>query len=214
MSLDWISGLHENVVRYHTAWFENDHLYIQMELCEGTLRNWKPVGIGSLERFLIEALRQVAQALAFIHTSGLAHLDVKPDNIYFVGNVFKLGDFGRATRLDGTIRIEEGDARYMPLEIINDNYQHLRKADIFALGASIYELARNHPLPSSGSQFQALRQGKLPLLPGFSLPFQNLLKNLMHPSPEMRPTAQDLLKNALFRSAGIVEAAYLSTSKE
>jgi wee1-like protein kinase len=103
-------------------------------------------------------------------------LDIKPDNIYYVGSTFKLGDFGRATKLDGSITIEEGDARYMPLELINDDYRYLPKADIFALGASVYELARNFPLPSSGSQFQALRHGRLPLLPGFSLPFQNLLK--------------------------------------
>eukprot|EP00250_Pteridium_aquilinum_P002089 c12292_g1_i1 orf=19-1044(+) len=67
-------GLHENVVRYHTAWFENDQLYIQMELCEGILSNKKPTSMGTQERFLIEALRQVSEALVFVHSHGLAHL--------------------------------------------------------------------------------------------------------------------------------------------
>lgn len=114
--------------------------------------------------------------MQFIHEKGIAHIDVKPDNIYVKNGVYKLGDFGCATRLDRSLRIEEGDARYMPLEIINDRYDHLDKVDIFSLGAAIYELIKGSPLPESGPQFSNLRDGKLPLLPGHSLQFQNLLK--------------------------------------
>lgn len=34
-------GAHENVLRYHTAWFESDYCYIQTELCDGTLTQWQ-----------------------------------------------------------------------------------------------------------------------------------------------------------------------------
>ena len=34
------------------------------------------------EAQLIDVLRQVAQGLSHIHRKGLAHLDVKPENIY------------------------------------------------------------------------------------------------------------------------------------
>lgn len=118
----------------------------------------------------------MATALDFIHSKGVVHLDLKPDNIYVLKGVYKLGDFGRATRADGSLSIEEGDARYMPLEILNDDYTQLPKVDMFALGATIYEMARRSPLPSSGPNFQALRQGKLTLLPSCSLSFQNILK--------------------------------------
>ena len=30
-------GSHENIVRYFTSWFENEQLYIQMELCDRCL---------------------------------------------------------------------------------------------------------------------------------------------------------------------------------
>ena len=114
----------------------------------------------------------------FIHEKGIAHLDVKPDNIYVKNGVYKLGDFGCATLLDSSLPIEEGDARYMPQEILNENYDHLDKVDIFSLGASIYELIRRLPLPESGCQFFNLKEGKFPLLPGHSLQLQNLLKVL------------------------------------
>lgn len=114
--------------------------------------------------------------MQFIHEKGIAHLDVKPDNIYAKNGVYKLGDFGCATLLDRSLPIEEGDARYMPQEILNENYDHLEKVDIFSLGVTIYELIRGSRLPESGPQCLNLKEGKLPLLPGHSLQFQNLLK--------------------------------------
>lgn len=122
---------------------------------------------------------QMASALSAIHSKGLVHLDVKPDNIYVLNGVYKLGDFGRAVRADGSMEIEEGDARYMPLEILNDDHSQLTKVDMFSLGATIYELARGLPLPTSGPQFQSLREGKLSLLPGYSLTLQNIFKVIL-----------------------------------
>ncbi|GMH25991.1 hypothetical protein Nepgr_027834 [Nepenthes gracilis] len=61
---------------------------------------------------------QIAKALEFVHERGIAHLDVKPDNIYLKNGVYKLGDFG-CDLLDASLPIDEGDARYMPQEILN-----------------------------------------------------------------------------------------------
>lgn len=101
---------------------------------------------------------------------------MKPDNIYAKGGAYKLGDFGCATLINSTLPIEEGDSRYMPQEILNEKYDHLDKVDIFSLGVTIYELLKGCPIPESGSQFQHLREGKLPLLPGHPLQLQNVLK--------------------------------------
>lgn len=119
---------------------------------------------------------QIAKALEFIHDKGIAHLDVKPENIYVKNGVYKLGDFGCATLIDSSLPIEEGDARYMPQEILNEKYDYLDKVDIYSLGVAIFELVRGSPLPESGLHFMNIREGKLPLLPGHSLHFQSLLK--------------------------------------
>ena len=62
-------------------------------------------------------------ALVHLHSHGIAHLDVKPDNIYTWGEfegerdmarVYKLGDFGQATRFDcrQAMNVIEGDSRW------------------------------------------------------------------------------------------------------
>lgn len=193
-------GYHENIVGYYTSWFENEQLYIQMEICDHSLS----VNKGSellAEGQVLEVLYQVANALRFIHEKGIAHLDLKPDNIYVKNGVYKLGDFGCATLTDSSLPIEEGDARYMPQEILNENYDHLDKVDIFSLGVSIYQLIRKSPMPESGCHILNLKEGKLPLLPGHSLQFQNLLKAMIDPDPVKRPSARELVENQIFDRA-------------
>ncbi|KAG9450093.1 hypothetical protein H6P81_010058 [Aristolochia fimbriata] len=189
-------GSHENIVGYYSSWFENEQLYIQMELCDRSLSLHTNPPM-STEKVLA-AMYQIAKALQFMHERGIAHLDVKPDNIYMKNGVYKLGDFGFATLLNRTLPVDEGDARYMPPEILNENYEYLDKVDIFSLGVAVYELLKGSPLPDSGTQLLNLREGKIPLLPGHSMQLQNLLKMMLDPVPVRRPSAKKLLENPIF----------------
>jgi serine/threonine protein kinase len=78
-----------------------------------------------------------------MHGNGMAHLDVKPDNI-LEGRMgqYKLADFGlaRSTGLSNGIG-QEGDSRYLPPEALEDKRDiQLDKVDMFSLGMSLYQL--------------------------------------------------------------------------
>lgn len=62
---------------------------------------------------------------------------------------------------DGRMEVTEGDTRYLSREILEGNRSHLRAGDIFALGASIYELELGRALPSCGDEWQEIRDGDL-----------------------------------------------------
>lgn len=64
----------------------------------------------------------MVSVLFVIYLKGLVYLDVKLDNIYVLNGVYKFGDFGCVVWVDGSMEIEEGDVRYMFLEILNDDY--------------------------------------------------------------------------------------------
>ena len=55
--------------------------------------------------------------------------------------------------------VDEGDARHLPLELLNDDFSALDRADAFSLGVSIHELATAIALPTSGDEYSAIRRG-------------------------------------------------------
>ena len=57
------------------------------------------------------------------------------------------------------------------------------------------------PLPSHGDEYQALRQGKVPALRGFSVSFQQMVAGMMREDPTARPTARALLKSQALAEA-------------
>ena len=67
-----------HIVRYHQAWMEDDRLYIQTELCTGTLADENARGrLPEPRRYKL--LREMLLALDFIHRNNMVHLDVKPE---------------------------------------------------------------------------------------------------------------------------------------
>ena len=60
--------------------------------------------------------------------------------------------------------MEEGDSRYMSLELLNDDHNNLTKSDIFSLGATLYEVCLGRDLPCDGPEWQQIRNGQLMML--------------------------------------------------
>jgi len=141
-------------------------------------------------------LREMLLALELLHKSNLVHLDIKPDNIFIKSGQFKLGDFGLVSMARSQARndVEEGDSRYMSLELLNDDHSNLTKSDIFSLGATLYEVCLGRPLPCDGVEWQQLRQGQLMLMQETPIEFQNIIASMMSRDPNDRPAAEILLQ--------------------
>jgi serine/threonine protein kinase len=113
-----------------------------------------------------------AQALASLHASGLtptdlltaadaAAVDVQALR-RIMPVVFKLGDMGQAAPL-GASDVMEGDAYYLSRELLNGDTSNLAASDVFSLGLTLLELATGRALPTGDEEYQALRDGVLPL---------------------------------------------------
>lgn len=95
-----------------------ESLYIQMEYCDGkTLREAINGGQVHQDVALIWKLfRQILDGLAYIHSKGLIHRDLKPPNIFLCqgdGGHAKIGDFGLTTKAHlpaGSESFENGSA--------------------------------------------------------------------------------------------------------
>ncbi|NXP79746.1 WEE2 kinase, partial [Ramphastos sulfuratus] len=217
-----VLGYHPHVVRYYSAWAEDDHMIIQNEHCNGgslqdvLLENAK-LGQYFPEAELKEILLQVSMGLKYIHNSGLVHLDIKPSNIFIChklavespagqeesdsedeltsGVVYKIGDLGHVTSITNP-QVEEGDRRFLANEILQEDYCYLPKADIFALALTVALAAGAESLPHNGDMWHHIRKGNIPPIPQ-KLPhcFLELLELMIHPDPAERPSATALTKH-------------------
>ncbi|XP_054716934.1 wee1-like protein kinase [Uloborus diversus] len=220
-----VLGHHKHVVRYFSAWAENDHMLIQNEFCNGgslaqAIEEKKKQQLQFLETDVKQILLHIALGLRYIHSLNLVHMDIKPGNIFITKQsklppspnsssddgfeedsdlveeevIYKIGDLGHVTSVLKP-KVEEGDCRYIPAEFLRDDYSHLPKADIFALGLTIYEVCGGGPLPKNGEEWHSIREGNLPYLSGYSKELNDLLKQMIHPDPDQRPSSASLVHN-------------------
>ncbi|HEY4035166.1 MAG TPA: serine/threonine-protein kinase [Ktedonobacteraceae bacterium] len=157
---------HPNIVTVHDANEQNGHLYIVMQLVDGgTLKDrldqiqkeGRVMGIDEI----VSIFTQLADALAYAHTEGIIHRDIKPVNVLMdrSGRPI-LSDFGIAKVLastqDNLTRpgAGVGTPEYMSPEQCQGGAVDGR-ADIYALGVMLFE-AQTGRTPFQGNNYPAL----------------------------------------------------------
>jgi len=136
------------------------HLYLVMDIAlGGDLRyqlNHNPGGQPFSEERTRIYIAQIALAIAYVHSQGIIHRDVKPENILMSAKGWlMLTDFGIARELnaDGYCHSGSGTSGYMPPECYHKHRRHGREADWFALGVTGYELLTRRR-PFKGDQIR------------------------------------------------------------
>jgi serine/threonine protein kinase len=143
---------HSHIIQIYDFGEWNGMPYLAMELAEGGSLAGRLAG-GPLPPAQAAALVEtLAQAVQFVHERSLIHRDLKPANVLLTGDgVPKLADFGLAKRLDQDqaltrTRTVLGTAGYMaPEQAAGDTPALGPAADVYALGAILYEVLTGRP---------------------------------------------------------------------
>lgn len=184
---------HRHVVGIHDVGRAGDHHYIAMEyLAAGPVLDGdgQPRGVA----FALRVVREIADALAYVHDNGYVHRDVKSDNILLRRDgSAAITDFGIARANDGSARTTRagtviGTPHYMSPEQARGQAIDGR-ADLYSLGIVLHELLTGSvPYQAEDSVAVGIRHVRdpLPRLPAGLQLIQPLLDRLLAKEPPAR----------------------------
>jgi predicted Ser/Thr protein kinase len=193
---------HPNIVTIHETIEIDGRLAMVMEFVQGeSLRKTLQSAAGPLPLAqTLECGRQIAQALEAAHAAGIAHRDVKPENILLRPDGYvKLVDFGLAIDLSPEERDAPrnftGTLRYMAPEQLEGEASTAR-SDIFSFGMVLYEMAAGiHPFrgetPLDTAEAIARKTAIAPsrLNPSIPEEMDRLILAMLSKDPNHRPSA-------------------------
>ena len=181
-----------HIVRIHDVFEENDTAYYVMEYVDGGSLKDLVQRRGSLpEAEALGYIRQLADALDYLHGRRIMHLDVKPGNIMLrpEGEVVLI-DFGIAKHYDSGNRETSGtpvghSPGYAPMEQYQEGgvREFSPATDIYSMGATLYFLFTAAAPPEA----HVVYENGLPPLPSFVSPgVCRAIEQAMQPSRKKR----------------------------
>ncbi len=156
---------HANIVQIYDVGDADGQPYFTMELVDGDCLARKLAGAPQPPRRAAALMSTLAGAIHVAHQSGIIHRDLKPANILFTSDgTPKISDFGLARRLGVEAAITRtgalvGTPSYMAPEQARGTSEAVGPAaDIYALGAILYELMTGRPPFHSESSAATVHQ--------------------------------------------------------
>lgn len=192
-------------------WYQKMPYLVMEWFAAPNLKMWVNRGYGQYYSHLPILLPDMTEALAYLHSQGWTHRDIKPDNFLYSDEAkqVKLIDFALARKIvSGIGRLfalknkTQGTASYMSPEQIK-GLPPSQQADIYSLGCTFFELLTGR-LPFAGESMNDLLNKHLTATAPSILnrnknvtsEFANLLKSMLAKNPVDRPkSTQELFQH-------------------
>ncbi|KAH0470055.1 hypothetical protein IEQ34_001613 [Dendrobium chrysotoxum] len=203
-----------HVVQIHAVYEDETAIHLVMDLCEGgdlfdriAACEGAPMG----EADAAAVITVLMEALAICHRRGVAHRDVKPDNVLFDGEGrLRLADFGSAEcfgdgrPMNGVV----GTPYYVAPEVVEGG-EYGEKVDVWSAGVVLYIMLGGIP-PFYGETateiFDAVLRGNLRfptrVFGGVSPLAKDLIRRMLCKDVSRRLSAEQVLRHPWITTGG------------
>ncbi|HEV3122187.1 MAG TPA: serine/threonine-protein kinase, partial [Isosphaeraceae bacterium] len=202
---------HANIVQIYDIGEQDGVPYFSLEFVDGGNLATQLDGAPVSARQAATIVETLARAVHVAHERGIVHRDLKPINVLMTSQgVPKIADFGLAKRLDG----EQGQTAsgsvlgspsYMaPEQAEGDSKNVGAAADVYALGAILYDLLTGRPPFRAETAIRTMQQvisvepvAPSRLQPGLDSDVETICLTCLQKDPEKRYKSAEALANDL-----------------
>ncbi|XP_016729098.2 LOW QUALITY PROTEIN: CBL-interacting serine/threonine-protein kinase 7 [Gossypium hirsutum] len=199
---------HPNILKIHEVMATKTKIYLVMELASGGELFTKVLRRGRLDEPVARRyFSQLVSALHFCHQNGVAHRDVKPQNLLLDRNgSLKVSDFGLSALPeqlnDGLLHTACGTPAYTAPEVVRRKGYDGSKADAWSCGVILFVLLAGY-LPFDDSNLAAMykkihrREFQFPAW--VSKQAKGIIWQLLDPNPKTRMSMVKLMETSWFK---------------
>lgn len=210
---------HPHIVKF-VDWFESrDKYYIITQLATGGELFDRICEMGKFtEKNASQTIRQVLEAVDYLHSKDVVHRDLKPENLLYLtrepNSDLVLADFGIAKHLDspeGVLKTMAGSFGYAAPEVMLKR-GHSKPVDMWSLGVITYTLLCGYSPFRSESLTDLIdetKNGRVVFHERYwkdvSKEAKNFILTLLKPDPHARATSGNALKDPWIAGKGATD---------
>lgn len=220
---------HPYIIELHDVFESTTFIFLVLELCRhGELFDYLTSVVALSEKKTKSIMKQLFEAVEFVHSKGIVHRDLKPENILLDDDLnVKVTDFGFATQLAEGETLTElcGTPGYLAPELLkasmyesSEGYD--KQVDIWACGVIMYTLLVGFPPFWHRKQMVMLRnimEGKYefcsPEWDDITEAPKDLISKLLVVDPKKRLTASQALDHCFFKAVVAIQKRAFNARK-
>ncbi|OHS96290.1 CAMK family protein kinase [Tritrichomonas foetus] len=199
---------HENVVQLHNFFSDDNNFYLVIDYCpNGELYDFIIKNGKIAENTAALLFQQISSAIAYCHSYGVAHRDLKPQNILIQKFPFvKIADFGLCGYIkeDDLMKTFCGSPAFVSPECLSKQVYDGRKSDIWSLGVILYAMVTGEfpwNLSNTNIMIQQIMKAEYKVPSYISDPCKELITHMLKVNPNDRISIEDILKHPFLKLA-------------